>query len=161
MIKKYQDVISGVAMFLLAAAYLAGSFQIRSYGDAAVDSRFFPQLLSGMLLMLSIVQIIGAIRSIDAKSHEKNNSSEKTQPQFNLKVILTLATIAVYISLINLAGFIVSSTLFLIAQTMIMAPKKEWRPFLTIAVSAAFSCAVYFIFVYGFQLVLPEGAIFG
>ena len=65
--------------------------------------------------------------------------------------------ILAYIVLINRLGFVISSSLFLIAQTRIMAERKTWRPLFTILVSVVFSYVINRIFVDGFSLILPEG----
>jgi putative tricarboxylic transport membrane protein len=150
-------------MTLLAVGYLAGSFQIRSYGDAAVDSRFFPQLLGVMLLILSVAQIVLSIKK-QRRGENDNASAEQdgeAPSRFNFKVLLTLLVILAYILLVEFLGFVLSSSLFLIVQTRLMASKGTWRPVLTIAVSVVFSYAVYRIFVDGFYLILPDGNIFG
>lgn len=163
LIDKYRDTISGTVMTLLAAGYLAGSFQIRSYGDAAVDSRFFPQILGVMLLVLSITQLILGVKKLKAGTGTGAEEAAEAAPageapgRFNYKVILTLAVILAYIVLINRLGFVISSSLFLIAQTRIMAERKTWRPLFTILVSVVFSYVINRIFVDGFSLILPEG----
>lgn len=159
MIEKYRDVISGLILLLLSVAYLAGSMHIRSYGDAAVDSRFFPQLLGSLLFLLSVIQLVMGMKR--ARCAIPGNSQDDEPPSnFNVKVLFTLAAILAYILLIGVIGFTLASIFFLIVQTIIMAPKGQWRPLLTITVSIAFSCIVYAIFVYGFSLTLPEGSLF-
>ncbi len=161
LVDKYRDTISGTVMTLLAAGYLAGSFQIRSYGDAAVDSRFFPQILGVMLLVLSITQLILGVKKLKAGTGTEETAEAapagEAPGRFNYKVILTLAVILAYIVLINRLGFVISSSLFLIAQTRIMAERKTWRPLFTILVSVVFSYVINRIFVDGFSLILPEG----
>lgn len=162
MIDKYRDVFSGAIMLLLAVGYLVGSLFIREYGDAAVNSRFFPQVLGSLLLVLSVLQIAFAIRKIvsparDSAGPRKNADGEEDTGRFSLKVLLALVIILAYIFLLDILGFVLSSTLFLVAQTTLMAPRERRRPLFTLAVSAIFSVIVYAIFVYGFSLALPEG----
>jgi putative tricarboxylic transport membrane protein len=161
-IDKYRDVFSGVIMLLLAAGYLVGSLSIREYGDAAVNSRFFPQVLGWLLLVFSVLQLVVAIRNrasprSGGNGREESAGGEEKAGRFCIKVIWTLLVILAYIFLIDILGFILSSTLFLMAQTMLMAPKEHRRPLFTLCVSAIFSVIIYAVFVYGFSLALPEG----
>lgn len=159
MIDKYRDTISAVIMLVVAMAYLYGSLYIKPYGDAAVDSRFFPQLLGTMLLILSIIQLVVSVRNRDLTSAPETGTENNPPTRINRGVFFTLIIILAYVLLINKLGFVISSTLFLFALTMLMAPAEHRRPVMTLVVSALFSAAVYAVFVYWFYVALPEGII--
>lgn len=148
----YRDAVAGTVMAAVSGAYLWGTGSIRHYGDAAVDSRFFPYILGSLMLVLSVALLMLGLR----------NACKGVQPsgeytRCNYKVPLCLLVIIGYILLIGQIGFVLASTLFLIAQTFLMAPRQHWRPVLTVVVSFVFSWAVNAVFIHAFDLYLPEG----
>lgn len=133
--------------------YIAGTISISKYGDASVDSRFIPQLLGGLLIFLSVLQIINGIKGLS----KKNESQLLDNFRIDKRVLLTLANVIVYISLLKSIGFLIMTAIFTILQITILS--KEDKPkYLNMAIAAIiFSVSIYIIFVKGFSLTLPSG----
>lgn len=140
-------------MLLLAVVYYMYSFSIKEYGDAAVNSRFMPQILGIVLLLLSIAQIVSVI--VNKKALE--SVSTGTGSKINAKVIQTLILIAVYATIMIPVGFLLSTMAYIFLQTMILTPKEKQRYLKTAIISVGFSIVVYMVFVKGFELTLPSG----
>ena len=72
----------------------------------------------------------------------------------------TIAAFTVYVFVIEPAGFLLSSIVYLFAQITILAPKEKRgiKGIILFAVIAVVVCvAVYFIFRFGLNVMLPAG----
>ena len=76
------------------------------------------------------------------------------------RVLATIAAFTVYVFVIEPAGFLLSSIVYLFAQITILAPKEKRgiKGIILFAVIAVVVCvAVYFIFRFGLNVMLPAG----
>ena len=76
-----------------------------------------------------------------------------------LAVAETFAVIIGYMVLLQPAGFILSTVIYLFAQMMVLAPADKRNPVLFIIVSVAFTAFVFVAFRIGLQQLLPRGII--
>ena len=75
-------------------------------------------------------------------------------------MMATIAAFTVYVFVIEPAGFLLSSIVYLFAQITILAPKEKRgiKGIILFAVIAVVVCvAVYFIFRFGLNVMLPAG----
>ena len=76
------------------------------------------------------------------------------------RVLFSLVASIVYVNVLSPIGFIISTLVYLFVQITILAPdahrtKKDLIQYLVIDV--IFTFVVYFLFRYGFKIVLPAG----
>lgn len=152
--RKYKEVISGSIIFILAAVYFGIGLTIPEFNDGFISSDFMPKLYGIILMALSAVQIL-----IGAKGIKKE---EGTNDQGNgtflvPEVIITFVFLVLYVALLNVLGFLVSTILFLLGMVTLFTPKEKRNIVKIILISVVFSVVVYLIFVKGFGLTLPEG----
>lgn len=118
-----------------------------------IDSRFLPYILSGFLLILSLIQISRGIKVV------KYGKVKKREEDLDYSTLIkTFATIILYIGFLNILGFIISTIIFLFLEFIILTPdrlKKNYLLYLFIAIIT--SLIVYFLFRYGLNLILPRG----
>ena len=113
----------------------------------------FPKLLAGVLIIFSIIIIIQAI---------KNSSFSKKEPIFkefkkgHKLIIAVIIILIIYIQMLEVLGFILSSFLLLITLMFIFG---ERRKIILLLVPLLFSVVLYLVFSKMAMVFLPEGII--
>ncbi|MGE4284728.1 MAG: tripartite tricarboxylate transporter TctB family protein [Clostridia bacterium] len=156
MIKRYGDILSGAFMLLIAAAMFISSFSIKVLTVSKIGAAFVPQLIAGVLAILSILVIINGYRSLQlAKANSEE--MEKDEPIRTEAVVGTIIVLLAYVVLLEKIGFIITTALYLFAQFFILADKSQRKIPLFAGLAIIISVGVYYLFVNVFQLMLPPG----
>jgi hypothetical protein len=144
------DIISGLAFLLFAGAFWwAGK-------DLTGISRVFPVGLEGFLALGGAALIFNGLRLA-----RRAASCEKERIAWNRVVLITLASV-VYILIIPLVGFYVTSVVFLFVLAMLLAEKgKGTRGLLhALAFSAGLVGIIWLVFLNILQVPTPQGICF-
>ncbi len=153
---KQREVASGVGFLALAGIVYVASFSIKKLVISRIGAAFVPQLAAYLLAGLSIVLIIQALllKAVPEadKSHE---TSSRRETRFALWSTIVLLTI--YGAVLAPVGFLIATTLYLFIQFIVLAGNKKKNFVLLGLLSVATSVAIYTLFVYGFDLMLPAG----
>jgi len=144
-INKRFDILAGSVFLAVGAFFVVTSRGITSssYGSN-VGPAVFPTLLGIILMGLSAIVIYGAIVY---KGPEKAKSSHNYK-----KLFILIASIVVYILIFERLGYIISTFLFL---TFVFQLMERGHMVKSLIISAAFSVAVYLIYVVLLQGNLP------
>jgi putative tricarboxylic transport membrane protein len=142
-----KDLVFSICMVLLSIVLAVQSFRYPS------DSAFFPRVLSILLLLLSLLLLIRAFRQ--PPREERTGiirgdafSLMKSTPM----VVFGSATL--YIAVIPVLGFLVSTALFLFGSILYF----DRRKLIVAAIySICFSAAIYFVFHAVLGVTLPRG----
>ena len=153
-LKKFGDLASGLLFLVLSVVVFAGASNLPPNLLGGVGSDFMPKVLAVITCILSFFQIRTGIRTMRAYDPAKEQEGGEDKPEY-LRVLATIAAFSAYVFLLVPLGLVI----YLFAQIAILAPKGK-RNFLLFAVIAvAVSGAVYFIFRYGLNVMLPAGII--
>lgn len=159
-IGKNKDIISGIFFFVTSAILYGVTYTFRRLTISRVGSAFIPRIVFALIMILSIIVIIEGVikRKILVGEHEV---SEKTNDSLDFierhSVLLTILLIGIYAAFLRKIGFLIMTTIYLIAQFNILAPKTERKQILFIIISVVTTVVIYFVFVKGFKLLLPSG----
>lgn len=143
--------------FALAITIISSLLLITSFTYPPKSSQF-PRFLCGLMLLLSILILLRALRSRAKaeESTEKEGRAGSFLDKIKVPVMIFLVTIA-YVVGIMYIGYFVSSVIFLIGTMSIFGKEK----FLTkIIMTAGFLIVVYALFVSFLGLRLPQGLLF-
>lgn len=181
---KYRETLIGIGFFLFGLIYFALSFTIDSYagygGSSVVDSKFMPQFVGILLMILGILQTLSAYKALRRQEKNGQASSQTAQQvqtenesdQINISdydddaasrgadnksLVLIFAFLLIYLALMTVLGFILSTALYLIATMLLLTPKEKRNIPLMLIITAVVSVGVYFLFVEGLSLILPAG----
>lgn len=166
MILKNKDVIAGSFIFIFALIFYFYSFDIaKTTLDPVVGSRFSPQLITILLMLLSGWLVVENIIKIKKgtnvkKTNNQDDEKEKVSQKSYFKTILVFLSLAIYLFLLNKIGFVIATILYLFSQMYILESRKEKRIFQYIIISVVTSLAVYYMFTKGFNMMLPGGTFF-
>jgi hypothetical protein len=172
-----QEVGVGIFFFILAMLYLAGSLlipKIDPFGNSPLSSRAIPQLIGGMIAILSVIHVSGNVLKMK-KANRDGPSSEKTAGEAETTggqgaanaarsghlMLFSVLFICAYIFLFTRLGFIVSTVLFLLVEIFLLIPaekRKRWAAFI-ICFSVALPVLLYLLFTKPLSMFLPRGLI--
>lgn len=150
--KKYNDLVFGLIMLAIAAGYLILTLQIPITGGM-FNGRFFPLIIDLIMFLLTAFQFGAYLKN---KGREVSESGGEKDGK---TVFYTVALIVAYIALMQYIGFILSTTLYLFLQFIVMTPAGKKIGYVKYAVIAAVSSvAIYLVFRYTeLNVMLPQG----
>ena len=163
-LQRYKELAAGVVFLMFSVAYYYNATTIRILVRYFYNAQFLPRLLAVVMIVLSLVQIVYGVKALNqrqARQSETGGEGAAMSIQSgNIRILATIAILAVYIALLRQVGFLIMTMVYMFLQTLVLTPKEK-RSILFIAIlSVVFSFAVYLMFVRGFQLMLPRGQIF-
>lgn len=154
---KFRDVIAGVLFFVIALAYYLGSNSLKNIGSSTVNTDFFPKVCGIAMMALSVILIVTSVRRL----YQAKNQQEETDVPFEkagaIRVVFSILLLAIYIALMEPVGFLLMTILYVYLQIMVLTPRNEWKLIRFAAISVIFSVIVYCAFLYGFDVMLPQG----
>jgi putative tricarboxylic transport membrane protein len=155
----------GIFFLILAGLYLAGSLSISSFdpfGNSTLTSKAIPQLIGGLMAVLSIVHIAeNALKLKRARTTPGTETASGSRFKFSRSgwlMLLSVLFICAYIFLFTRLGFILSTILFLLAEIFLLIPaekRKRWSVFI-ICFSIGLSILLYLLFT-KLSMFLPRG----
>ena len=155
-IKKYGDLIVSIFYTVLAVVMLVLTSLLPKSKVMAIGPDFMPTVIGIITLILSVIlliQTIGKLRRHTSEKEEKEHCDYK-------RVVASLLLATVYVNVMMPVGFLISTFVYLVLQIAVLAPddkrsKKEIIKY--VIISLVFTLVVYFLFRYGFKIILPTG----
>ncbi|MDY0404363.1 tripartite tricarboxylate transporter TctB family protein [Virgibacillus sp. 179-BFC.A HS] len=136
-----------IALILIAIVYLILSFQLPSYAYVPVDSDLVPIGLGVILLLLSAMLFF-------TKDQEQKENEEHI-PKKDLPIVLGVICFTIlYIALLEIIGFIMTTMLFLFLCSLFLGYRKH---VVNAAVSIVIPILIYLLFNDFLQVSLPTG----
>lgn len=157
-IKKYGDIIVGVFFMLLSAAMLVMAKMLPKSTVMDIGPDFMPMCIGVMTFVLAAVLVFLNIKNM--KIYVAQAEAEGPEKADYKRVLTSFIIILVYVFVLKSVGFIISTLVYLPVQMFILAPeerrgKKDVIQLLITDV--LFTFVVFFLFRYGFKIVLPAG----
>lgn len=158
-LKKYGDMIVGIFFAALGIALIAGAGALPKSKVMEIGPDFMPRLVGIIILVLALLLLFWTVKGLKKHVGEVEASGYKDTADYK-RVLGSLVAAIVYVNVLSPIGFIISTLVYLFAQITILAPdahrtKKDLIQYLVIDV--VFTFVVYFLFRYGFKIVLPAG----
>ena len=151
--RKYRELLLGVAMLLVAVVYLAATTRIEIRIQTTFNARFVPYILGVLTALLGVLQCWNFHRNRNRPEHAPEQSDPRA-------VVLTFLFIIAYVWTLRTVGFLINTTWLMFFMMLLLCPRKQWKPLQFILISAATTVVIYYAFRNGLQLMLPDG-IFG
>lgn len=160
--KEIKKTIHSSIVYICIAVFLfAGSFAIPATTSDVLGSRFFPRLTSVLMLILGVQLLLSS--NVKLKKMPKEAEEEK-KDRLSKPFLLTALILFLYYILVQWIGFIITSILYLVAQSVILMPDEDIRDpkkmRTPLVVAIVLPIILYFIFLKGFQIQLPVGNLF-
>ena len=173
-----KELLVGVIFLVIGVAYFALAFTIPAYdaygGSSVVDSSFVPKVVGVLLMALSAVQIWLSVKNRRKQGSESAPEAGNPQQDEEFRVedydddaltknadtkslLLIFAILILYMALMSVLGFMISTALFLLASMALLTPAEKRNIPLMVILSVVVAVGVYYLFVNGLDLVLPAG----
>ena len=157
--KKYSELITGGIIGLFAIAYLVGTLFIRKSRAVSIGAEFIPRIYGVVLLLLAVCLIYQGIKSAKSFASEQTSAEGKKDTK---NVLFTFVLIIIYVALMQILGFILSSILFLILMSLVLTPANTKPNFIALGIySVLLSAGTYYLFHNLMFIPLPVGILFG
>ena len=157
-IKKYGDLIVAVFFMALSAFMMIMAKALPKSAVMEIGPDFMPMCVGILTFILAAALLILSVRRL--KGHVAEVEKEGPDNVDYKSVLLSFAVILVYVFVLQPIGFIVSTIVYLPVQMFILSPaeKKNTKGIIQLLViGVVFTFVVFFLFRYGFKIVLPAG----
>jgi len=157
-----KDIHSGLVFMLMSIFIFIGSFYIPKSTSDILGSRFFPRVVSGLILLLSMILAIKGLIKVRAMTDgdEKKQSSRK----YSKPLLLTVFILFVYYLMVLYIGFTVTSILYIFFQSLILMQQRDFKNrkklIILVVVSIVIPIVINSIFLRVFSIILPVGRLF-
>lgn len=155
-IKKYGDIIVGVFFMLLSAAMLVMAKMLPKSTVMDIGPDFMPMCIGVMTFVLAAALVFLNIKNMKIYVAE----AEGPEKADYKRVLTSFIIILVYVFVLKSVGFIISTLVYLPVQMFILAPEErrgKKNVIQLLLTDVLFTFVVFFLFRYGFKIVLPAG----
>lgn len=156
-IKKYGDFIVSIVFGALGIALIVGAKALPKSKVMEIGPDFMPTVIGGIIVVLSVILLVQTFMKFKKGGAEQEYAKDDSDYK---RVALSLILALLYVFLLQKIGFIICTLVYLFCQIFVLAPderrtKKDLLTYLIIDV--VFTFVVFFLFRYGFKIVLPAG----
>ncbi len=163
-LKKQRAEIAVTSLILAIAGYL----QYVAYTSKertkvqGMRSMTFPKAILYVIMALCLIVLVrGVIQYVKLRRQEKSAPAVREKGGFpawlktiDIRIPLSVGLFILYAAMWNVVGFVISSFLFFLAESLLLDRGKPWWHALLIAV--VYVAVVYLIFSVGFKVRFPE-----
>ncbi|MCI8950862.1 MAG: tripartite tricarboxylate transporter TctB family protein [Lachnospiraceae bacterium] len=156
--KKYGDIIVGVFFMALSAIMMVMAKMLPKSKVMEIGPDFMPMVIGAITFVLALILTALNVKNMKMRTAELEGV---TIDECDYKrVLLSALLVFIYVFVLQPVGFIVSTLVYLPLQMLVLSPddqrgKKQIIQLLIIDV--IFTMIVFFLFRYGFKIVLPAG----
>ena len=157
-IKKYGDIIVGVFFMLLSAAMLVMAKMLPKSTVMDIGPDFMPMCIGVMTFVLAAALVFLNIKNM--KIYVAQAEAEGPEKADYKRELTSFIIILVYVFVLKSVGFIISTLVYLPVQMFILAPEErrgKKNVIQLLLTDVLFTFVVFFLFRYGFKIVLPAG----
>ena len=157
-IKKYGDIIVGVFFMLLSAAMLVMAKMLPKSTVMDIGPDFMPMCIGVMTFVLAAALVFLNIKNM--KIYVAQAEAEGPEKADYKRVLTSFIIILVYVFVLKSVGFIISTLVYLPVQMFILAREErrgKKNVIQLLLTDVLFTFVVFFLFRYGFKIVLPAG----
>lgn len=156
--KKYGDIIVGVFFMVLSAILMVMAQMLPKSKVMEIGPDFMPMVIGGLTFALAAILTFLSVKNF--KMHAAEIDPSKLPECDYKRVLLSVILVLVYVFILQPVGFIVTTLVFLPLQMLVLSPEDKRGKkdiILLLVIDVIFTLAVFFLFRYGFKIVLPAG----
>ena len=156
-IKKYGDLTIGIFFSVLSIAMILASIALPKSTVMEIGPDFVPLCIAILTLGLAAALIVLSLKQMKKNAGIEIAVDPSEEAPDMKRVIISFLLILIYVFIMKPVGFIVSTCVYLPLQMLVLAPDEGRKPVFLTIISVLFTFAVFFLFRYGFKIVLPAG----
>ena len=156
--RKYGDIIVGIFYTALGAFTIYLAKQLPKSRVMKIGPDFMPMVIGTLIIILALMLLFSSIKNL-----KRNAAKAEAMPPDTSdykRVLASLVLVVIYVNILAPVGFILSTLGYLFLQIVVLAPddRRNAKSILTYAIiDVVFVLVVFFLFRYGFKIVLPSG----
>ena len=155
--------IFGMVLSAISLGIFVASFDIKAMLPMTPGPGFMPRVISVLLFLVSIgIAVEGFLlsRKLRVKVDNPASEGESRNLQGTMNVFKSMALLGIYVYSMEIVGFLVTTTLYIFFQSLILVEGSKKDKIWKIAATAiSVSVITYFIFTKILYLMLPSGFI--
>ena len=156
--KKYGDIVVGIFFISLSAVMMVMAQMLPKSKVMEVGPEFMPMVIGVITFALAAALTFLSIKNF--KMHNAEIKADDIEDCDYKRVLESVILMLVYVFVMKPVGFILSTLVFLFCQMMVLSPDDERgkkQAILLAVIDVVFTLVVFFLFRYGFKIVLPAG----
>lgn len=156
--KKYGDIVVSIFFMVLSAVMIFAATLLPKSKVMEIGPNFMPTLIGIFTFVLAAALLV-----ISLKNLKSNIAEAEANPPAECdykRMLISLILILIYVFTLKPVGFIITTLIYLPLQMYVLADAEHRgkKDIITLVVlSLVFTFVVFFLFRYGFKIVLPEG----
>lgn len=156
--KKYGDIVVGIFFMALSAVMMAMAAMLPKSKVMDVGPEFMPMCIGAVTFALAAILLVLSLKN--HKLHIAQLDAASIADCDHKRVLISTILILVYVFILQPVGFLLATLIYLPLQMLVLAPDSERgkkQVIQLLIVDVLFTAAVFFLFRYGFKIVLPAG----
>lgn len=156
--KKYGDIVVSVFFMVLSAAMIVMAKMLPKSKVMDIGPDFMPLVIGTVTLILSAILLFLSVKNF--KKHVAEIDPSSIEACDYKRVLSSVILVLIYVFTMKPIGFIISTLVFLLLQMYVLSPDDERtkKDVVKLAIiDVIFTMVVFFLFRYGFKIVLPAG----
>ena len=156
--RKYGDIVTGIFYAVLGAVTIYFAQQLPKSRVMKIGPDFMPMVIGILIFVLALMLLFSAVKNFKANAAKAEAMPADTSDY--KRVLASLVLVVIYVNILAPVGFILSTLGYLFLQIVVLAPndRRDAKNILTYAIiDVVFVFVVFFLFRYGFKIVLPAG----
>lgn len=156
--KKYGDFVVSIFFMIVSIVLIFLAQQLPKSKVMDLGPEFMPTVIGVLVLILSVILLISTIRNFKTKAAEAEASGPDNYDY--KRVIISFLLVLIYAFVLKNVGFIICTLVYLPIQMFVLAPDNERgkKNIITyVVISVIFTFVVFFLFRYGFKIMLSTG----
>ncbi len=156
--RKYGDIVAGIFYAALGAVTIYFAQQLPKSRVMKIGPDFMPMVIGILIFVLALMLLFSAVKNFKANAAKAEAMPADTSDY--KRVLASLVLVVIYVNILAPVGFILSTLGYLFLQIVVLAPndRRDAKNILTYAIiDVVFVFVVFFLFRYGFKIVLPAG----
>lgn len=156
--KKYGDIVVSTFFMVLSTVLIVMAKMLPKSKVMEIGPDFMPTVVGVITLILSAILLLLSIKNF--KMHASEIDPASISECDYKRVLSSIILMLIYVFAMRPVGFIISTLVFLMFQMVVLAPDEERtkKGIMKLAIiDVIFTLVVFFLFRYGFKIVLPAG----
>lgn len=156
--KKYGDIVVSIFFMALSAVMIYAAMLLPKSTVMEIGPDFMPTVVGVATLIMSAALLIISLKGLKARAAEAE-SNPPAQCDYK-RMLLSLILILIYVFALKPVGFIITTLVYLPIQMYVLADadhRSKKDIIMLLVIDVVFTIAVFFLFRYGFKIVLPQG----
>jgi putative tricarboxylic transport membrane protein len=156
---KKKDLVSSIVFLVLAGILFlySGTYPQKASGSVVLNPGFYPQMLSIILAMLSIILFVSSLKKGKDHDQKKEEDGIWATKKSIILFVLTLGTLLLFPLIMNFLGFATSVFFFLFVVITALTNNAKSKILPILAVAIGLTALMYFVFKVFLRIPFPTG----